>query len=76
LKALLGLLAQGFDRAPQVKEPLFGLSNQLDEDVTVATAASAKAPHDFFELLTQVLDLAVEFGAPAAALLSDVVDEL
>ena len=75
-KALLGLVAKGFDRFPQVKKPLFGLSNQLDEDMPLSTTAAAKAPHHFFEFLPQDVDLAVEGGGPATALLSDMVDEL
>lgn len=75
-KALLGLVAQGFDRFPQIQEPLFGLANQLDEDMTLAATAAAKAPHHFFAFLPQDVDLAVEFGGPATALLSDMLDEL
>jgi hypothetical protein len=71
----LGLVAKGLDRFPQVQEPLFGLSNQLDEDVTVATTAAAKASHHFCEFLPEVLGLALELGRPATALRSDVRDE-
>jgi len=75
-KTRLGLLSKGCDGFPPFQELLFGLSNQLDKDVTVPATASAKAPHDFFELLPQELDVALELGDAATALLRDVVDEL
>ena len=75
-KALLGLVAKGCDRFPQIQEPLFGLANSRDEDVTLAATAAAKAPHHFFAFLPQDVDLAVEFGGPATALLSDMLDEI
>ena len=74
-KTLLGLLGKGFDGLAKFQELLFGLANQLDKDMRVAPAAAAKAPHDFFALLLEALGLLLELGRPAAALLSDVLDE-
>jgi hypothetical protein len=75
LQVLVGLLGQGGDGLPQVQELAFGLAYQLDEDVPLAATAPAKAPHDFFERVPQLLDLTLEVGGAATALLSDVVDE-
>jgi hypothetical protein len=74
-KTLLGLLSEGFDGLAKFQELLFGLANQLDKDMRLAPAAAAKAPHDFFDLLLEALGLLLELGRPAAALLSDVLDE-
>ena len=74
-KTLLGLLGKSFDGLAKFQELLFGLANQLDKDMRLAPAAAAKAPHDFFDLLLEALGLLLELGRPAAALLSDVLDE-
>jgi len=74
-KTLLGLLGKGFDGLAKFQELLFGVANQLDKDMSLAPAAAAKAPHDFFDLLLKALGLLLELGRPAAALLSDVLDE-
>jgi hypothetical protein len=54
---------------------VFGLSHQLHEDSTLASTAAAEGTHHLFDLLCEALGLAVEVGAPAAALLGDVVDK-
>jgi hypothetical protein len=74
-QTLLGLVGKGFDGLAKCEELLFGLSHQLDKDATLATAAPAKTPHDFFDLLLEALGLLVEWGRPVAARLSDVLDE-
>jgi len=74
-KTLLGLLGKGFDGLAKFQELLFGLANQLDKDMRLAPAATAKAPHDFFDLLLEPVGLLLELGHPAAALLRDVLDE-
>jgi hypothetical protein len=67
-KTLMGLLATPLDGCTEFQQPLFGLSNQLDVHVTVAATPATKAPHDFFQLLCQVLDLALELGGALAPL--------
>lgn len=57
LKVGLSLLTQGWDVFAQIKKLLFRLANQLDEDFTLATTATAKATHDFAETLLQVFNL-------------------
>jgi hypothetical protein len=52
------------------------VANELHEDLTLAATASAKATHDFFQLLVAILDLTREAGGAAAALPRDVFDEL
>jgi hypothetical protein len=75
-KVLFGLLSKGFNGLTQFKELSFGLSHQLHEDSPVASTASAEGTHTLFELLLETLGLALKLGAPAAALMGDVVDEL
>ena len=74
-KTLLGLLGKGFDGLAKCQEVLFGLAHQLDKDMRVASAAAAKAPHDFVDLLLEAVGLLLELGRPAAALVCDVLDE-
>jgi hypothetical protein len=54
---------------------LFGLTHQRHKDTTLAATAAAKATHHLGEGVLQVVDLAVEWCGPAAALLGDMVDE-
>ena len=75
LKVLFGFLGQGGHGLTQGKELLFGVSYELHEDSPVASTASAEGTHDLFELLRETLGLAVQLGAPAAALLGNVGDE-
>ena len=58
----LGLLAQGCDGLAQCQELLFGVAHQLHEDMPLAPAAAAKAPHDFCELLLEAVGLLLESG--------------
>jgi hypothetical protein len=74
-KTLLGLLGKACDGLAKFQELLFGLANQLDKDMCLAPATAAKGPHDFFDLLLEAVGLLLEVGRPAAALLSDVLDE-
>ena len=75
-QALLSFEPQGCDRFAPFQELPFGLTNQMDEDATWASAASAKAPHDLCDLLPQPLGLACELAASMAALLGNLVDAL
>lgn len=72
----LGLLAQGRDVLSDLKELLFGLANQFDEDVTLTPTATAKAAHDFGEVVFKDFHLLVQTCAVAAALLGDAGDEV
>jgi hypothetical protein len=76
LKARLGLLAQGRDVLSHLKELLFGVTNQFDEDCTLATTTAAKAAHDFAEVVHEVCSVRVETRAAVTALLGDAGDEL
>src|SRR5207253_416485 len=75
-QTLVGLLAKPLDGFTEFQQPLFGVSHQLDEHVPVAATAATKAPHDFFELLCQVLDLALELGGALAPLPAHGANEL
>lgn len=68
-------MGQSFDGLAKFQALLCGVANQRDTDMRVAPAAAAKAPHDFFALLLEAVGLLLELGRPAAALLSDVLDE-
>jgi hypothetical protein len=74
-KTLLGLVGKGFDGLAKCQELLCRLANQLAKDMRLAPAATAKAPHDFFALLLELVGLLLALGHPAAALLRDVLDE-
>jgi hypothetical protein len=72
----LGLLGKGGDAYTELKELLFGLANQFDEDFTLAPAATAKAAHDFGEVLLEVCNLRLQSRAAATAERCDASDEL
>jgi hypothetical protein len=74
-KTLLGLVGKGCDGLATCQELLFGVATQRDKDMRLAPAAAAKAPHDFFDLVLEAVGLLLELGRPAAALVSDVLDE-
>ena len=74
-KTLLGLVGKGFDGLAKCQELRCGVAPQLDQDRRVASAAAAKAPHDFVDLVLEAVGLLLELGRPAAALLCDVLDE-
>ena len=74
-ETLFGLEGKGFDRLTACKELLFSVSHQLDEDVPLAAAASAKTTHDLREFVREASGLALERGGPVTALHDDVVDE-
>lgn len=67
-QALLGLLAKRVDGCTKGKKPLVGGSNPLDENMAVAAPAAPKASHDFLELLSKVVGVALERGRARAAL--------
>lgn len=75
LKTLLGLSAIGIDRCTQIEEPLFRVANKLDEDATLAATTAAKTSHHFFEVMPEIVGLALQLGRPATALCCDVLDE-
>jgi hypothetical protein len=75
-QTLVGLLAKPIDGFTEFQQPLFSLANQLDEHVTVTATAATKAPHDFFQFLCQVLDLALELGCALAPLPAHGANEL
>jgi hypothetical protein len=75
-KTLVGLLAKPIDGCTEFQQPLFGLANQLDVHVPVAATPATKAPHDFFQFLCQVLDVAVELGGSLAPLLAHGANDL
>lgn len=75
-QACVGLLAQRVDGRTEGKKPLFGVSNQLDENMTVAATAAPKASHDFLEFLSQVVGLALELRRARAALPAQGADDL
>ena len=70
------LLAQSRDVLAHVKELLFGLANQFDEDFTLTPAATAKAAHDFGEVVLEVFNLGLQTCAAATAQRYDASDEL
>ncbi len=75
LKARLGLLAQGRDVFSHIKELLFGLTNQFDEDFPLATTTAAKTAHDFAAVVPEDFNGLVETRAAVTALLCDAGDE-
>ena len=75
-QGLFGFLGKGCHGFPQCKELVFGAAHQLHEDATLAATAAATGTHDLCALLLEGVDLAVQLGPAAAALLDDVVDEL
>src|SRR6516165_4680905 len=72
----LSLLSKRGDVFAQIKELLFGLANQFDEDFALATTAATKAAHDFAEALLQVLHVGVQSRAATTARLGDVDNEV
>ena len=72
----LGLLAQGRDVLSDIKELLFGLANQFDEDLALTPAATAKAAHDFGEIVFEDFHLLLQTFAVATTLLADAGDEV
>ena len=75
-KARLGLLAKGGDASTELKELLFGLAHQLDEDLTLTPTATAKAAHHFGEVLLEAFRLCLETDAAVTAERCDASDEL
>jgi hypothetical protein len=71
----VGVLTSGRNVFPELKECLFGLANQLDEDLPVATTATTKAAHDFGEVLSQLFNAVLHPCAAGMALRSDAGDE-
>ena len=76
LKARVGLLAQGPDILPYVKELLFGVTHQFDEDFPLATTTAAKTAHDFAEVVQEDFNGFVETRAVMTAVLDDAGDDL
>jgi hypothetical protein len=76
LKVRLGLLANGGNACTELEELLFGLANQFDEDFTLTPAATAKAAHDFGEVVLEVFNLGLQTCAAATAQRYDASDEL
>jgi hypothetical protein len=76
LKARVGLLAQGHDILPHVKELLFCVTHQCDEDFPVATTTAAKTAHDFAEGVHENFNGLAETRAVVTALLDDAGDDL
>ena len=76
LQAFLDLLGERGDGLTQLQELAFGLAHELDEHVPLTATAAAKAPHDFFEFLPQIFDVALKGSGAATALLGDVIDEV
>ncbi len=76
LQARLGLLAQGCDILSHIKELLFGLANQFDEDFALTATATAKAAHDLAETLLQVFNLDLHSRAATTAMLGDADNEV
>jgi hypothetical protein len=75
VQEVLGLLPKRGNRLSKLQELLFRLAHQFYKDLTLPTALAAKAPHDFFQLLVELLGLTREDRGSAATLLGDVFDE-
>jgi hypothetical protein len=76
LKAHLGLLAQGREVFSHLKELLFGVTHQCDEDFPLATTTAAKTAHDFAEVVQEGFNWLVETCAAVTAVLGDAGDKL
>ena len=76
LQGRLRQLSQGGDGFALIKELLFGLANQFNEDFALATAAATKAAHDFAEAQLQVLRLGLHSRMATTARLGDVDNEV
>jgi hypothetical protein len=76
LQVRFGFLGKDGNGLAQFKELVLGVSHQLHKDATLAATAAAKGTHDLFELLLEVVGLAVQLGTPAETLLGNMVDEL
>jgi hypothetical protein len=72
----LGLLAQGHDVLTDLKELLFGLANQFDEDLTLTPTATAEAAPNFGEVVFEDFHLLLQTCAVATALLGEASDEV
>jgi hypothetical protein len=75
-KARLGLLAKGGDASTELKELVFGLADQLDEDFALTPTATAKVAHHFGEVLLEAFNLCWQTNAAATAERCDASDEL
>jgi hypothetical protein len=75
VQEMLGLLPQCGNGLAKLQELLLRVAHQLYQDPALTTALAAKAPHDFFQLLVELLGLTRENRGSAAALVRDVFDE-
>ena len=76
LQRRLSLLSQRGDGFAHLKELLFGLANQFDEDFALTPTATAKAAHDFTETLLQVFHLGLQSCTATTARLGDAGNEV
>jgi hypothetical protein len=74
-EARVSLLSQGRDVLPPIKELLFSLTHYFDEDFALTPTATAKAAHDFAEMVLESFCLLMETCVTATALLGDAGDE-
>lgn len=61
---------------PYVKELLFGVTHQFDEDFPLAATTAAKTAHDFAEVVQEDFNGLVETRAVMTAVLDDAGDDL
>ena len=75
VKAWLGLLPKCGNGLSKRQELRFRVAHQLHQDVPLPSAWAAKASHDFFQFLLELLGLTCEDRGSAAARLRDACDE-
>jgi len=76
VQARVSLLGLGREVFAHLKELVFGLTDQFDEDFPLATTTAAKTAHDFAEVVQEDFNGGVETRAAVTAVLQDAGDEL
>ena len=76
LEGLLRLQRQRGDGAAHLQQLCFRLAHQLHEDFALPPALSAKAAHDFLQVVLDRVRLGRQRGGSLGALLRDVVNEV
>jgi len=74
-EARLRLLSQGRDVLPCIKELWFSAAHHFDEDFALTPAATAKAAHDFAEMVLESCRLLTATCVTATASLGHAGDE-
>ena len=74
VEEIVRFLGPGLNATAQVQQLLFRLAHQCDEDFALAPALPAKATHNLFEVLAQLLHVVLQCCGGQAALSGDPLD--